>query len=130
VAGLSAAAVERLEHRYGAVREAISGLREARSPASREAIVKFRDFWRTPPQLGEDAIKEECDAVLDCLKGAEDSKPPRPSSGGATESESMPVSSTEDESLAELRVAAILAVGVLYIGLVYLVHRRSRAGSE
>ena len=40
----------------------------------------------------------------------------------------VPASSSEDGSQSRLYVLAILAVGVLYIKLVYFVYRRSQAG--
>jgi hypothetical protein len=81
IAGLEKAKVEYLQQRSSAVYEAIGGLRDAQSAASREAIVMLRGFWLSLPQLGQDAISEECDSVLNHLK-REDADRAAPTSSG------------------------------------------------
>jgi hypothetical protein len=60
-----------LRDRYSIVLEVFYALRKIRSPVCRDAVTRFRDYWRSLPQLddrrGLDQMSNACDAVLRAL---------------------------------------------------------------
>lgn len=60
-----------LRARYCLVLEVFYALRKLESPACRDAVTSFRDYWRSLPQLedksGLDQMSRACDAVLRAL---------------------------------------------------------------
>ncbi|HEY3788449.1 MAG TPA: HEAT repeat domain-containing protein [Urbifossiella sp.] len=62
--GLNWEEVERLRNHYCVAQAAIIALGEIRHSGGREAVIEFRDYWKSLPQLDFDQMQNACETAL------------------------------------------------------------------